>query len=128
MRKGYRVRDVMTPNPVTAKVGETVLEAVKKMDAIGVGAIPVVDSDGNLVGIFTERDLVRRVVAKGLDPAKVRIEEVMTPNPFTIGPDDPVEEAIRIMSKVKARHLPVVDETGRLIGIISITDIEFVSP
>ena len=128
MRRSYSVAEVMTKNPVTARVGETVMDAVIRMDRLGIGALPVVDEKGNLVGIFTERDLLRRVVAKGLDPSRVRIEEVMTPNPVTVRPEDSVEEARRLMARIKARHLPVVDERGRLVGIVSIKDIEFVEP
>ena len=126
MRGGHRVREVMTPNPVTAKPEEPVIAAVLRMAELGVGALPVVDDSGRLVGIFTERDLLVRVVARRLDPEKVRVGDVMTPNPVTIGPDETVEEALRIMNKIRARHLPVVDEKGRLIGIVSIRDIELV--
>ena len=123
----YRVRDVMTRNPVTVYPDETVWDAVVRMDKLGIGALPVVDRDGRLVGIFTERDLLRRVVAKRRDPEKTLIREVMTPNPVYATPDDTVEEAKRLMAKVKARHLPIV-ENGRLVGIVSIKDIEFVEP
>lgn len=122
----YRVRDVMTTSVVAVKPESTVWEAVVKMDKLGVGAMPVINDEGKLVGIFTERDLLRRVVAKRRDPETTRIREVMTPNPVTIGPDEPIETARRLMAKIKARHLPVVDEEGRLIGIISIKDIEYV--
>ncbi|MCE4627970.1 MAG: CBS domain-containing protein [Desulfurococcales archaeon] len=116
----------MTPNPVTVTPDETVYEAAVKMAELGVGALPVIDEEGRLVGIFTERDLLVRVVAKGLDPTKIRVGEVMTPNPVTVGPDEPVEEALRLMAKIRARHLPVVDEKGRLVGIVSIRDLELV--
>lgn len=122
----YRVRDVMTTSVVAVKPESTVWEAVEKMDKLGVGAMPVINEEGKLVGIFTERDLLRRVVAKRRDPDTTRIREVMTPNPVTIGPDELIETARRLMAKIKARHLPVADEEGRLIGIISIKDIEYV--
>jgi len=123
----YRVRDVMTVNPVTVKPDDTVWDAVVKMDQLGIGALPVVDEEGRLVGIFTERDLLRRVVAKKRDPEKTLIREVMTPDPVYATPEDSLEEAKRLMAKVKARHLPIVEE-GKLVGIISIKDIEFVEP
>jgi len=125
--KPYKVKDVMTANPVTVKPDDTVWDAVVKMDQLGIGALPVVDDEGRLVGIFTERDLLRRVVAKKRDPDKTLIREVMTPNPVYATPEDSLEEAKRLMAKVKARHLPIVVE-GRLVGIISIKDIEFVEP
>ena len=122
----YIVRDVMTPNPVSVKPDSTVWEAVLKMDELNIGALPVVDEYGKLVGIFTERDLLRRVIAKGKDPRVTKIRDVMTPSPVSIGPDEPVEVAKSIMAKLKVRHLPVVDSEGRLIGIISIKDIELI--
>ncbi len=118
----------MTRNPVFARPNETVFEAVKKMDELGVGALPVVDESGKLVGIFTERDLLRRVVAKQRAPERTLIKDVMTPNPVTIKPNESVLEALRLMAKLKVRHLPVVDDSGNLIGIVSIKDIEFVQP
>ena len=126
--KPYLVRDVMTKNPVTVSLNETVWDAVVKMDALGVGALPVVDDNGRVVGIFTERDLLRRVVAKKKDPQKTLISEVMTRNPVTVKPTDTIKTAKALMAKIKARHLPVVDDDGKIVGIVSIKDIEFVEP
>jgi len=123
----YKVRDVMTRDPVTVRPDDTVWDAVVKMDELGIGALPVVDDEGRLVGIFTERDLLRRVVAKRRDPERTLIREVMTPDPVYATPDDTLEDAKRLMARVKSRHLPIV-EGGRLVGIISIRDIEFVEP
>ncbi len=116
----------MTPNPVTVKPDSTVWEAVLRMDELDVGAVPVVDEFGKLVGIFTERDLLRRVVARGRDPKNTRIQNVMTPSPVSISPGEPVDVAKSIMANLKVRHLPVVDDEGRLIGIVSIRDIELI--
>ncbi len=126
--KPYLVKDVMTRNPVTASPNETVWEAVVKMDTLGVGALPVVDDEGRVIGIFTERDLLRKVVARKLDPAKTLIRDVMTRNPVTVKPDDTIETAKKLMAKIRARHLPVVDDSGKIVGIVSIKDIEFVEP
>jgi len=128
IEKPYLVKDVMTRNPVTVSPNDSVWDAVVKMDALGVGALPVVDDNGRVVGIFTERDLLRRVVAKRLDPKKVLVRDVMTRDPVTVKPTDTVETAKRLMAKIKARHLPVVDDEGKLVGIVSIKDIEFVEP
>jgi len=128
MERPYLVRDVMTRNPVTVSPNDTVWDAVVKMDALGVGALPVVDEEGRVVGIFTERDLLRRVVARRLDPEKTLVRDVMTRDPVTVKPEDTVEHARGLMARIKARHLPVVDEQGKLVGIISIKDIEFVEP
>jgi CBS domain-containing protein len=119
----YRVRDVMLKTPVTVEENESILVAVKKMAELNVGAIPVVDSEGRIVGIFTERDLLKRVVAKEI-PLTTPIKEVMTRNPVTITPDATLEEAKELMAKIKARHLPVVDDSGKLQGVVSLSDIE----
>lgn len=124
--RNYYVKDIMTTNIVTVKPQSTVWEAVVKMDKLGIGALPVVDEYGKLVGIFTERDLLRRVVARKKDPETTLIRDVMTPSPLTVSPDEPIEVAKQLMAKIKARHLPVVDSEGRLIGIVSIKDIEFI--
>ncbi|MCE4600569.1 MAG: CBS domain-containing protein [Desulfurococcales archaeon] len=125
-RRKYLVKDVMTVNPVTVKPSSTVWEAVTRMASLDIGALPVIDEEGKLVGIFTERDLLKRVIAKKLDPEKTLISEVMTPSPVSIDPEEPVENARFLMAKLKTRHLPVVDKDGRLIGIVSIRDIEYV--
>ncbi|MEB3778699.1 MAG: CBS domain-containing protein [Desulfurococcales archaeon] len=119
----YRVEELMTKDPVAISPTTTVLEAAKLMDEIGVGALPVVDRDRRLIGIFSERDIVRRVIAKER-PLATPISEVMTRDVIIIGPNDTVEDALKLMARFNIRHLPVVDEKGVLIGIISIKDIE----
>jgi CBS domain-containing protein len=92
-------------------------QAAKLMAAKNVGAILVVD-DGRLVGIFTERDLLVRVVARGLDAHVTQLGEVMTRSPQTIDPDKPFGYALLVMHEKGFRHLPVVDG-GKPIGIVS---------
>ena len=120
----YKVKDVMLKNPVTVREDETVSGVVKKMAELNIGAIPVVNEKGEIVGIFSERDLLKRVVAKGLS-YNTKIREVMTRNPLTISLEATVEEAKEIMAKIKARHLPVIDNDGHLVGVVSLSDIEF---
>jgi CBS domain-containing protein len=81
----------------------------------------LVTGAGVLEGIFTERDLMQRVVAAGRDPDGTRLAEVMTKNPDTIGADDYAIDALSLMSERGYRHLPVV-ESGRLVGIVSRRD------
>lgn len=106
--------------PVTAEKTATVLEAALKMKAQGKGALLVVDGT-RLIGIFTERDAVFRVIANRRDPATTSLGEVMTPQPQTMHPDEPFLKALRIMHKHHFRHLPVV-EHGRPLGIVSVRD------
>ena len=120
-----RVREVMTPNPVTMPPTATVKEAVATMADRDIGSVLVVDEDGRLVGIVSERDVIRRVLAQGRSLEDTRLADIMTPNPVSVDPEATVEEALRAMARLRVRHLPVVDkETGRLVGIVSIRDIE----
>lgn len=99
----------------------SVSDAVAEMNRHRVGAILVVDG-AKLAGIFTERDVLRRVVGAGLDPRRVSIAEVMTAEVLTIGPEATLEETSTIFTEKRCRHLPVL-EAGRLVGLISIGDI-----
>jgi len=115
-----QARDVMrSTGLVTASPSETVLDAVRKMFENNVGSVLVVDGEGRLVGIFTERDLVK-LVAKGVDVSSVKLEEVMTRKLVTARPGDPLPMVASKMVEHGIRHIPVVDEEGRLVGIISI--------
>lgn len=109
-------QDVLTVGP-----DMSVREATRAMDVRNVGAVLVVDKDGALVGIFTERDLLRRVVSQGRDPNATLVNEVMTPNPDTVAPRHPAIEALRLMREGRYRHLPVVDGS-RILGILSQRD------
>lgn len=88
----------------------------------GVGALPVL-ADGKLVGIISERDIVTKVVAEELNPQHTLVLEVMTLNPITVFPEYDLEECLDLMEKGKFRHLPVLDQDHKLIGMISIRDI-----
>jgi CBS domain-containing protein len=102
---------------VTALPGTRVVAAAKRMAARNVGAILVVEGE-RLVGIITERDIVFRVVARGLDPRTATISEVMTPDPVTIAPSRPFGYALVVMHREGFRHLPVVED-GKPVGIVS---------
>ena len=83
--------------------------------------VPVSDN-GRLIGIFTERDVVTRVVSAGLDGAKTALRTVMTPDPAVLAPSDSVRSALDLMNRGHFRHLPVIGG-GRLMGIVSIRDL-----
>lgn len=106
---------------VTAEPSHSVHEAARLMNSKGIGALPVVDA-GRLVGIFTERDLMRRVVAQDLDPRVTLIRQVMTPDPQTTSVDATVEECAARMTVCRIRHLPVMGPDG-LGGIVTIGDL-----
>ena len=112
------VSEVMQRSKVLKAMLETLVsKAAKMMAAKNVGAIMVV-AGGSLVGIFTERDIVFRVVAPGLDATATRIADVMTPTPHTVEPDKPYGYALLVMQEKGFRHLPVV-QGGKLVGIVS---------
>ncbi len=99
----------------------TVQDAARIMAERHIGAV-LVAVDGRLQGIFTERDVLARVVAAGLDPNDTALGGVMTPNPDTVAPSDSALEALRRMSERGYRHLPVVDRE-QMVGIVSIRDL-----
>lgn len=111
------VRRVMRPRVLKAAPETPVSKAAKLMAARNVGALLVV-VDHRLVGILTERDVVYRVVAPGLDARMTAVSEVMTPAPHTVHPDALFGYALNVMHDNGFRHLPVV-ENGKLIGIVS---------
>ena len=112
------VRNVMRKGKLlTATPRAFVASVARRMASRNVGAMLVVD-DGVLVGIFTERDIVFRVIAAGLDPRKTRLADVMTRKPITIAPAKPFGQALAIMFREGFRHLPVVAD-GKLVGIVS---------
>jgi len=106
---------------VSVEVSDTVLEAVRQMDEANTGAVVVLERN-RLVGIFTERDLMRRVVLKGRDVSATSVAEVMTRDLLFSQPAEAGEEAMAKMTRHRCRHLPVVDGE-RLVGVISIGDL-----
>lgn len=110
-------QSIATLNPA-----DSVMDAVTLMSDRKIGAVIIVDNNAKLAGIFTERDLVNRVVAKGLDAATVPLSKVMTADPDTLGPDDTAMNALDLMSARRYRHLPVVDG-DKVIGMVSIRDL-----
>ncbi|HEY8131736.1 MAG TPA: CBS domain-containing protein [Thermoanaerobaculia bacterium] len=104
-----------------AKSSDSVRDVAKKMSEKNIGAIAILDS-GKLVGVFSERDLMKRVVAAGLNPEKTLVANVMTKDLVVGRPDDDINAALQKMHSLGCRHLPVVD-SGNLIGMISLRDL-----
>ncbi|MCX7249542.1 MAG: CBS domain-containing protein [Burkholderiales bacterium] len=112
------IKNVMDPNRfLTAAPDQTVSDASSMMQTRNVGAVLVI-ADGKLMGIFTERDAVFRVIAKGLDPTTTRLAGVMTVEPITLSPEKSYGHALLLMQENGFRHVPVV-QNGVPIGIIS---------
>lgn len=108
-------------NIISLPPDTTVRAAAKVMAKHKIGAIPVTES-GRLIGIFTERDLIFRVIAKEVNPDATRLRDVMTAAPQTVDVDEPASAALRMMRDGGYRHLPVM-QRGALIGIVSIRDL-----
>ena len=115
------LRDVMSSNPVTMHTGTTVLEAARKMRDDDIGDVLVL-RDGTVGGIVTDRDIVVRVLAEGLDPQSVSVSQIMSDDVECLSPDDSLERATELMRKKAIRRIPVV-EAGQPIGIVSIGDL-----
>ena len=116
-----RIRDALRLREVVRVSRDvSVREACKAMNAQGVGAVVVMEGD-TLEGIFTERDVLTRVVAVDRDPDITSLDDVMTTSLVTMGPDDWALDALRLMSEIGFRHIPVV-EHGRVFGMISLRD------
>jgi CBS domain-containing protein len=120
------VSEILNKKPTgqlhTARPDETVLQATKRMNDVGVGSLLVMEGP-QLTGIITERDILRRVVAAERQPAAVRVDEVMTRNITCVNLESSLDDARNIMRQVRVRHLPVVTADGEVRGMISIGDL-----
>ncbi len=119
---GKSIRDVMTSNPTTIGADEPVTRAARMMRDEDVGVAPIVDGD-RLVGTVTDRDITIRVVAEGKDPETTSVREIASTKLVTIDPLQDLDEAIRLMAEHQVRRLPVVEEDGRLVGIVAQADV-----
>src|SRR5579859_4350445 len=117
-----KVSDVMTTEVETVQMNSSLEEVASIMKVENVGAVPVVDEDGDLVGIITDRDIVVRCVAEGKNPAETNVDEVLSHELETIEPDVDVEEAAQLMAERQIRRLPVCED-GELVGMLSIGDL-----
>ena len=113
---------VAATNILTMTSDGTAEEAAKLMAGKNIAAMIVVDSDGLISGIVTERDLCQRVMAKRLDPATTPVGDIMTKNPDTLAPDDSAGDALELMQTRKSRHLPVVKD-GKCQAVVSVRDL-----
>lgn len=120
-----RVTEILaekSPEVLSIGAAASVVDAAVLMNDHRIGAL-VVSDDGHVSGIFTERDLLKRVVAARRDPAKTPVAEVMTNDVVCATADTSIEEARSVMKKRRIRHLPVVDDAGKIVGMVSIGDL-----
>lgn len=104
-----------------ADVNDRVMQVARAMVERNIGAVPVL-REGRLAGVFSERDLMRRIVVEGLDPDATTVGEVMTPDPLAVSRGDDLEHCLRLMREHGFRHLPVC-EGERLLGFLSLRDL-----
>lgn len=116
------IRDLMTKNPHALTSGATVMEAARMMRDEDTGIVPIVDGD-KLVGTVTDRDIAIRVVAEGKSPEHITVGEIASRELVTIDPQQELDEALRLMARHQVRRLPVVEEDGKLVGIVAQADI-----
>jgi CBS domain-containing protein len=117
-----RIQDLMTVKPRTVKTGDSVVDAAKLMRGEDAGIAPILDGE-RLVGVLTDRDIAIRVVAEGKDPATTKVEEVASHALVTLAPDQGLDEALRLMAQHQVRRLPVVEQDGKLVGIVAQADV-----
>ncbi len=116
------VSDVMTREPVSLRPHDSVALAARLMDELNVGALPVCEN-WEVRGMLTDRDITVRVIAAGLDPALTQSEAVMSERVRCAGVHQSTADALALMASVQIRRLPVVDEQGRLVGIVTLGDL-----
>jgi CBS domain-containing protein len=119
---GKSIKDTMTSNPCSIDADKPVSYAAKMMRDEDVGLAPIVEGD-RLIGTLTDRDIATRVVAEGRDPESTTVREVASQDVVTIDPQQGLHEALRLMAEHQVRRLPVVEEDGRLVGVVAQADV-----
>jgi CBS domain-containing protein len=119
---GKSIKEVMTSGPATVDPGANVLDAARIMRDEDTGIVPVVEN-GRLTGTITDRDIVVRVIAEGREPQSAQVSEIASTDLVTIDPQQDLDEALRLMAQHQVRRLPVVEEDGRLVGIVAQADV-----
>jgi CBS domain-containing protein len=116
------VKLIMHTTLYTVEEDITISKAAEIMAGLRIGAVIVGDAD-NLIGILSERDLMNRLLAKGLDPNKTLVKDIMTQNLITVKENESPQVAMKIMEEKKLRHLPVVDDKGKCVGMLGVRDL-----
>jgi CBS domain-containing protein len=114
------ILQLVDETPASVPLSASIAEAITRMLDLGVGAVAIVDENNVVAGIFTERDVLRKVALTGKDPKLMPVREVMTSSVVMATSDISAAEALEVMVREHHRHLPVVDDHGKLLGILSI--------
>jgi CBS domain-containing protein len=119
---GPKVREVMTDRPRCITPDTPVSEAARLMKSDDIGSLPILEGE-KLTGIVTDRDIVVQAVAEEKDPRGMPVREVASREVVTIGPEEDLSEALKLMASYQVRRIPVVDEDNRLVGIVAQADV-----
>ena len=120
-----QVQDIMTTNPACCEAKDPLRDAVKLMIDYDCGEIPVVDNkdEGIPIGVITDRDITCRTIGKGLNPLEMTVGDCMSTPLVSAKPGDSLDDCYRIMEENQIRRVPVVDNSGKCVGIVSLADI-----
>ncbi len=121
------VKDAMNPKVIVATKDISVKEAARIMSKYKIGSLIILKDKKDIIGVITESDIVRKIVATGLDAAKTKVEKTMSKEVITIDEDKDLGEACQVMVENKIKRLPVIED-GKLVGILTTTDIIAVEP
>lgn len=123
-----RVADIMSKDITVIREDETVRDAAERLAQDDIGVLPICDSNKQLKGVLTDRDIVVHIIARGKDPSSTRAREMEQGELVTLRPDDSIEHACDLMAQRRVRRLPVVED-GRVVGMVSQADVaKSVSP
>lgn len=122
-----KCKDIMTKSVKMCDTACTAKDAAQIMKKVNSGVVPIVNDNDQIQGIITDRDITLHTVAEGKDPSKVKIHDIMTKHVVTVQENDLIDYAIQKMKENKIRRLPVVNNTNKLVGIISLGDIAVLS-
>jgi CBS domain-containing protein len=128
--KPIKIRDVMVEKVVTVRPDYTVKHAASIMNRFGLGCV-VVSKDEEVVGIVTERDILKNIVAIARDPENTFVRDIMSKPVFVVGPNVSIEEALKLMFRYRVKKLPIVERKRgeeRLVGLVTLTDIARLQP
>ena len=126
MKTGYKVYDCMTTKPISAKSDSTLEQCAKVMAKNHVGALVIRDNHKS-IGLITEQDIVRKAVAKGINPLTKKVKDFMEKKLKTISPNSDIYDALIVMRDSNIRHLPVVDN-GTMVGLLTLKDVLKIEP
>ena len=118
-----KVSEVMTNPCIVVSNDTSVYNAAKVMQQHNIGSVPVLDENDKMVGIVTDRDMIIRNIARGLDPRTHRVNEIMTKHVHCVNRDSDIHDAARLMGNEQIRRLPVVDGDSRVVGMLALGDV-----